>query len=154
MLDGSITPSANGQQARDPQRERESDGLRPPHQNRSRRSLKCGLDVGAEIFAEQGWEGVTIADVPRRANGTLTAYIAGVVPEMAIIARREAPLLRVFNERSLLEPGGWSTRNWVVTRRSSSGATCCASVTRSGTPITSARQTWRSGSSTPRSTVG
>jgi len=123
------------------------EGLRPPRQERSMRSLRRVLDAGAEVLAEAGWEGFTIADVARRSNASsgliykrfankaalleaifvrenerlssdederlrrvadssesLAAFIAGAVREMTFLARREAALLGVFNERAAVEP--------------------------------------------------
>lgn len=44
------------------------DGLRPPLQARSRRTLDRILQAGAVVFAERGYEGFSIAEVCRRAG--------------------------------------------------------------------------------------
>jgi AcrR family transcriptional regulator len=41
----------------------ETPGLRPPRQERSRRTLERILEAGAEVFAARGFEGLTIAEV-------------------------------------------------------------------------------------------
>jgi AcrR family transcriptional regulator len=46
----------------------ETPGLRPPRQERSRRTLERILDAGAEVFAAQGYDGLTIAEVCRVAG--------------------------------------------------------------------------------------
>ena len=44
------------------------DGVRPPLQARSLRTLERILEAGAEVFAERGYEGLSIAEVCRRAG--------------------------------------------------------------------------------------
>ncbi|MDQ1204819.1 TetR/AcrR family transcriptional regulator [Microbacterium sp. SORGH_AS_0862] len=46
----------------------ETPGLRPPRQERSRRTLERVLDAGADVFAAHGYEGLTIAEVCRIAK--------------------------------------------------------------------------------------
>ncbi|WP_396656075.1 TetR/AcrR family transcriptional regulator [Microbacterium sp.] len=43
-------------------------GLRPPHQQRSQRTLERILEATAAVFAERGYEGLTIAEVCRVAE--------------------------------------------------------------------------------------
>ncbi len=44
------------------------DGLRPPQQERSRRTLEHLLQAGAEVLAERGYDGLSVAEVCRRAG--------------------------------------------------------------------------------------
>lgn len=46
----------------------ETPGLRPPRQERSRRTLERILAAGTEVFAARGFEGLTIAEVCRVAQ--------------------------------------------------------------------------------------
>jgi AcrR family transcriptional regulator len=45
-----------------------TEGLRAPLQDRSRRTLEHILSAGAAVFAERGYEGLSIAEVCRRAG--------------------------------------------------------------------------------------
>ncbi len=68
-------------------------GERAPQQSRSRESWDRVMQVGMELFAERGWQGLTIAEVCRR---------AGVTPP-SIYARVDgkAGLFRAVHERWL-----------------------------------------------------
>jgi len=51
----------------------ESSGVRPPRQARSQRTLERVLDAGAAVFAAGGYDGLTIAEVCRRASSSTGA---------------------------------------------------------------------------------
>jgi len=46
-------------------------GIRPPRQERSRQSLERVLAAGAELLAEKGWDGFTVAEVAQRADASV-----------------------------------------------------------------------------------
>ncbi len=48
-------------------------GVRPPQQARSQRTLERILSAGAEVFAEGGYEGLSVAEVCRRAGASAGA---------------------------------------------------------------------------------
>jgi AcrR family transcriptional regulator len=52
----------------------ETPGLRLPRQKRSQRTLERLLESGAEVFAERGYDGLTIAEVCRRAEASAGAF--------------------------------------------------------------------------------
>lgn len=67
---------------------------RTPQQSRSRASWDRVLQVGMDLFAERGWEGLTIAEVCRRADVTAPSIYARV--------DGKADLFRAVHERWLL----------------------------------------------------
>lgn len=68
---------------------------RPPLQDRSRDSWERVLAAGLALFAERGWEGLTIADVCRRAGVSAPSIYARV--------DGKAGLFRAVHERWLAE---------------------------------------------------
>jgi len=55
-------------------------GVRTPRQQRALQSWERVLDAGAELLAERGWTGVTLAEVTRRAgvsNGSIYWRVSG-----------------------------------------------------------------------------
>lgn len=82
-------------------------GTRPPRQERSRQSLERVLTAGAELLAEQGWEGFTIAEVAHRAHASVgliyrrfdskaALFEAILVRETARSAREESEALNAL----------------------------------------------------------
>lgn len=51
----------------------ETPGLRPPRQERSQRTMERVLEAGAHVFAERGYDGLTIAEVCRVAGASAGA---------------------------------------------------------------------------------
>src|SRR4051794_13364454 len=61
------------------------EALRPPLQNRSRKSLERVLDAGQKLLEEQGWEGFTVQEVSRRAKVSIGSIYARAPSKEALI---------------------------------------------------------------------
>src|SRR3954452_2265543 len=63
----------------------EPEPLRPPLQNRSRKSLERVLDAGQKLLEEDGWEGFTVQEVSRRAKVSIGSIYARAPSKEALI---------------------------------------------------------------------
>jgi AcrR family transcriptional regulator len=60
-------------------------GLRPPLQERSRRTLERILEAGTDVFARRGYDGLTIAEVCREAGASAGAVYSRFESKDALV---------------------------------------------------------------------
>jgi AcrR family transcriptional regulator len=78
-------------------------GLRPPLQNRSRKSLERILIAGKELLEEKGWEGFTVQEVSRRAKVSIgSIYARAPSKEALIVAVYDRALIDIAADNARL----------------------------------------------------
>src|SRR5687768_10132776 len=81
----------------------EPEPLRPPLQNRSRKSLERVLDAGQKLLEEEGWEGFTVQEVSRRAKVSIgSIYARAASKEALILAVYDRAVGRIAEENAAL----------------------------------------------------
>jgi AcrR family transcriptional regulator len=79
-------------------------GLRPPLQNRSRKSLERILIAGKELLEEKGWEGFTVQEVSRRAKVSVgSIYARAPSKEALLLAVYDRVLVDITADNERLE---------------------------------------------------